>query len=47
MTPCERNSSNGGNVTTLATRGALAAKAFARTASYDAAISQWFARAVR
>ena len=31
-----------GNVTTLATRRRLAAKAFARTASYDAAISQWF-----
>jgi len=30
--------------TTLATRSALAAKAFARTASYDAAISTWFAR---
>ena len=28
--------------TTLATRRNLAAKAFARTASYDAAISQWF-----
>ena len=34
--------SAGGNVTTLATRRSLAAKAFARTASYDAAISQWF-----
>ncbi|MFO1131734.1 MAG: bifunctional phosphoribosylaminoimidazolecarboxamide formyltransferase/IMP cyclohydrolase [Hyphomicrobiales bacterium] len=32
----------GGNTTTLATRRGLAAKAFARTASYDAAISQWF-----
>jgi phosphoribosylaminoimidazolecarboxamide formyltransferase/IMP cyclohydrolase len=30
--------------TTLATRKALAAKAFARTAAYDAAISNWFAR---
>ena len=29
--------------TTLATRRALAAKAFARTAAYDAAISGWFA----
>ncbi|MCA3572950.1 MAG: bifunctional phosphoribosylaminoimidazolecarboxamide formyltransferase/IMP cyclohydrolase [Aestuariivirga sp.] len=35
--------SNGG-ITALATRRRLAAKAFARTASYDAAISQWFAR---
>jgi len=33
---------SGGNVTTLATRRSLAAKAFARTASYDSAISQWF-----
>ncbi len=32
----------GARMTTLATRRALAAKAFARTASYDAAISQWF-----
>lgn len=31
-----------GNMTTLATRRKLAAKAFSRTASYDAAISQWF-----
>jgi phosphoribosylaminoimidazolecarboxamide formyltransferase/IMP cyclohydrolase len=31
-----------GNVTALATRRRLAAKAFSRTASYDAAISQWF-----
>ena len=30
--------------TTLATRKSLAAKAFARTAAYDAAISNWFAR---
>ncbi|MFT3732825.1 MAG: bifunctional phosphoribosylaminoimidazolecarboxamide formyltransferase/IMP cyclohydrolase [Hyphomicrobium sp.] len=30
--------------TTRATRQALAAKAFARTAAYDAAISNWFAR---
>ncbi len=30
--------------TTLATRKALAAKAFARTASYDAAIAGWFQR---
>lgn len=32
----------GGLSTTPATRRVLAAKAFARTASYDAAISQWF-----
>jgi phosphoribosylaminoimidazolecarboxamide formyltransferase / IMP cyclohydrolase len=30
--------------TTLATRKRLAAKAYGRTAAYDAAISQWFAR---
>lgn len=34
----------GAGVTTLSTRRRLAAKAFARTASYDAAISQWFGR---
>jgi phosphoribosylaminoimidazolecarboxamide formyltransferase/IMP cyclohydrolase len=34
--------SSGGTITTEATRRRLAAKAFARTASYDAAISQWF-----
>ncbi|MCA3554305.1 bifunctional phosphoribosylaminoimidazolecarboxamide formyltransferase/IMP cyclohydrolase [Aestuariivirga sp.] len=33
---------SGGNLTALETRRSLAAKAFARTASYDAAISQWF-----
>lgn len=35
-----------GNIgaTTLATRTRLAAKAFARTASYDAAIANWFSR---
>ena len=32
--------------TTLATRKSLAAKAFARTASYDAAIASWFAEQV-
>ena len=32
--------------TTLATRKALAAKAYARTAAYDAAISTWFAGAL-
>lgn len=36
-------SANGG-ATTLSTRKSLAAKAFARTAAYDAAISNWFAR---
>ena len=34
---------SGGNLTTLATRRALAGKAFARTASYDSAIGQWVA----
>ncbi|HEY8127570.1 MAG TPA: bifunctional phosphoribosylaminoimidazolecarboxamide formyltransferase/IMP cyclohydrolase [Hyphomicrobium sp.] len=33
-------------VTTLALRKALAAKAYARTAAYDAAISNWFAREI-
>jgi phosphoribosylaminoimidazolecarboxamide formyltransferase / IMP cyclohydrolase len=37
---------SGGN-TSLATRRNLAAKAFARTAAYDAAISQWFARELK
>jgi phosphoribosylaminoimidazolecarboxamide formyltransferase/IMP cyclohydrolase len=36
-------SANGG-ATTLALRKKLAAKAYARTASYDAAISNWFAK---
>src|SRR3954465_15688498 len=36
-------SANGGS-TTLALRKQLAAKAYARTASYDAAISNWFAK---
>ena len=31
-------------MTTLALRQRLAAKAFARTAAYDAAIGTWFAR---
>ncbi len=35
--------SNGGNATTFATRRRLAAKAFARTATYDCAIASWFA----
>ena len=38
----EAMSANGG-ATTLALRRELAAKAFARTAAYDAAISNWFA----
>ena len=33
--------------TTLTLRRRLAAKAYARTAAYDAAISNWFARAAR
>ena len=36
-----------GGATTLALRKKLAAKAYARTAAYDAAISNWFARAAR
>ncbi len=35
-----------GGSTTLATRRDLAARAFARTAAYDAAIAAWFARAL-
>jgi phosphoribosylaminoimidazolecarboxamide formyltransferase/IMP cyclohydrolase len=35
-----------GNATTLAMRKRLAAKAYGRTAAYDAAISQWFAAAL-
>ncbi|HMT13208.1 MAG TPA: bifunctional phosphoribosylaminoimidazolecarboxamide formyltransferase/IMP cyclohydrolase [Aestuariivirga sp.] len=35
-----------GGATTLATRRALALKAYARTAAYDAAISRWFADAL-
>jgi phosphoribosylaminoimidazolecarboxamide formyltransferase / IMP cyclohydrolase len=35
-----------GGMTTLALRRRLAAKAFARTAAYDAAIANWFAREV-
>ena len=33
-----------GGMTTLALRRRLAAKAYARTAAYDAAISNWFAQ---
>ena len=40
----EAELASGDIVTTQATRRRLAAKAFARTASYDAAISQWLAR---
>ena len=35
-----------GGMTTLALRGRLAAKAFARTAAYDTAIANWFAGAL-
>ena len=35
-----------GGMTTLALRRRLAAKAFARTATYDAAIANWFARQI-
>jgi phosphoribosylaminoimidazolecarboxamide formyltransferase/IMP cyclohydrolase len=35
-----------GGATTLALRKRLAAKAYARTATYDAAISNWFAQAI-
>jgi phosphoribosylaminoimidazolecarboxamide formyltransferase / IMP cyclohydrolase len=35
-----------GGMTTLALRRRLAAKAYARTAAYDAAIANWFARAL-
>jgi phosphoribosylaminoimidazolecarboxamide formyltransferase/IMP cyclohydrolase len=35
-----------GGATTLALRRTLAAKAYARTAAYDAAISDWFAAAL-
>jgi phosphoribosylaminoimidazolecarboxamide formyltransferase / IMP cyclohydrolase len=35
-----------GGMTTLALRRRLAAKAFARTATYDAAIANWFAREI-
>ena len=36
-----------GGMTTLALRRRLAAKAFARTAAYDAAIANWFAARAR
>jgi phosphoribosylaminoimidazolecarboxamide formyltransferase / IMP cyclohydrolase len=38
---------DGGKQTSLATRQKLAAKAFARTAAYDAAIAQWFSRELK
>ena len=41
---CSRNSRMHGGMTTLALRRRLAAKAYARTAAYDAAIANWFAR---
>lgn len=45
-TQVEAELTAGTGATTLATRRRLAAKAFARTASYDAAISQWFGREI-
>ncbi len=36
-----------GGMTSLALRQKLAAKAYARTAAYDAAISNWFAETLR
>ncbi len=36
-----------GGMTTLALRRRLAAKAYARTAAYDAAIANWFAARTR
>ena len=41
---CSPSLSQHGGATTLALRKKLAAKAYARTASYDAAISNWFAK---
>jgi phosphoribosylaminoimidazolecarboxamide formyltransferase / IMP cyclohydrolase len=38
---------SGGGNTSLVTRRGLAAKAFARTSAYDAAISQWFAKELK
>ncbi len=40
---CSTSSTQHGGATTLALRKKLAAKAYARTAAYDAAISNWFA----
>ena len=42
-----RDDAKHGGMTTLALRRQLAAKAYARTAAYDAAISNWFAGATR
>ena len=41
--PCSTSSPRNDGATTLTLRRKLAAKAFARTAAYDAAISNWFA----
>ena len=41
---CSPSCQQHGGATTLALRKKLAAKAYARTASYDAAISNWFAK---
>ncbi len=42
-----RNSSEHQGATTLALRRRLAAKAYARTAAYDAAIANWFAATIK
>ena len=42
--PCSAELKAHGGATTLALRQKLAAKAYARTAAYDAAISNWFAQ---
>ena len=44
MRRCWRSSAAHGGATSLALRQKLAAKAYARTAVYDAAISNWFAQ---
>ena len=44
---CSTSSTQHGGATTLALRKKLAAKAYARTAAYDAAISNWFAERAR
>ena len=43
MRACSTEMAAHGGATTLALRKSLAAKAFARTAAYDAAIANWFA----
>jgi len=44
MPSCSSSFSANGGSTTLGLRKKLAAKAYARTATYDAAISNWFAK---